>query len=516
MATTIDRGFYSNDPKILQRRLGRRAVDFDRTGKILQANELGMLYDNRHRIKPNKPELKLILASMLHEEMPELKTRQNELGWFWFRHCTRQQLTDLLVELAQSKNQSVASPAIDLLEYVVTQKNVAAVLKAIAKHAPVKTLIALFLANFPASVTLPKMREMASNTSGADNARRLAVAAIGRFKQAEDLPLLRGLAADASSAVRMALIEALAAYQQPDDAAVIRKLARDRDKQVRRLAIENIGRYGQPEDRRWLQEVVQDTKSSRRSAAVLALAEFKNPEDLPLFRKLTCDGDFAIRWKAASALGMLQHPDDIELLKKLTLKQCAGPLDALFAYPPKMVAKAIRELAAEQDDCLRTNLAILLGDWCHLDAAKILRRLARAEDYGIRAAAAASLGAQGNAQDLPLLRRMSRWDTEMVRREAVWAVAKFNQNEDIAFLKERSQDEAPSVRTVATMALTQRLARNDLERSLKANHGLRFEPLVELDFALYAPRWVKQAKPRIGDEAIALGLGMVRQHRPEW
>ena len=516
MATTIDRGFYSNDPKTLQLSLGFRAVEFESTGKILDANELGMLYANRHRIKPNKAELKLILASMLHEEMPDLKTRQNELGWFWFRHCTRQQLMDLLVELTRSNNRSVASSATSLLVTVAPRKMPVEVYKAIVEHTPKDVIFAFCLANAPVSILLPRIRSFANNTAMTEKVRRLAVAALGRFKRAEDLPLLRGLAADASSAVRMAVIEALAAYQQPDDAALIRKLTNDSDDHVSRLAIEKIGRYGQPEDRLWLREVVQNTKHACRSAAVLALAEFKNPEDLPLFRKLTGDAAVGVCWKATDALGKFQHPADVKLLKKLACRLSPGAMDALLSYPPKIIVRAIRELADEKDPGVRFNLAQSLGDWQHPAAPNILRRLARAEDYSVRTAAAAALGAQGNAKDLTLLRRMSRLDSESVRREAVWAVAKFRHKEDITFLKERSQDEAPSVRTVATMALTQRLARIDLERSLKANHGLRFEPLVELDFALYAPRWVKQAKPRIGDQTIGLELGMVRQHRPEW
>ena len=122
-----------------------------------------------------------------------------------------------------------------------------------------------------------------------------------------------------------------------------------------------------------------------------------------------------------------------------------------------------------------------------------IRRLAQAKEFDVRAAAAASLGAQGQAQDLPRLRHMSQWDTETVRREAVWAVAKFGKREDIAFLKERLHDEAPAVRTVTAMALTQLLKRADLERFLKRNQWLRFEALVEFDFALYAPGWLAKA-----------------------
>ena len=105
---------------------------------------------------------------------------------------------------------------------------------------------------------------------------------------------------------------------------------------------------------------------------------------------------------------------------------------------------------------------------------------------------------------------MSQWDTKMVRREAVAAVAKFGKREDIAFLKERLHDEAPAVRTVAAMALTRLMKRGDLERYLKGNQWLRYEALVEFDFALYAPSWLVKAKPRIGDADIGSELQMMR------
>ena len=187
-----------------------------------------------------------------------------------------------------------------------------------------------------------------------------------------------------------------------------------------------------------------------------------------------------------------------------------------MAYPAKSVAGPFWELAGERDSCVRANLASRLGDWDHPDAPRILRRLTEAKEYDVRAVAVASLGALGKSQDLPLLRRMSQWDTEMVRREAVWAVAKFRRKEDIPFLKERIRDEAPAVRTVAAMALTRLLKRADLERHLEQNQWLRFESMVEFDFALYAPRWLVKAKPRIGDEDIGMALGMMQSHLPEW
>jgi len=271
------------------------------------------------------------------------------------------------------------------------------------------------------------------------------------------------------------------------------------------------------EDPSWLRKLVLDKKYQCRSEAVRTLAEFKDPTDLPLFRKLTGDAAVGVFWKATDALGKFQHPADVKLLKKLACQLSPGAMDALLSYPAKVVARAIRELAREQDPGVVFNLAQGLGDWHHPDAPKILRRLARAKDHNVRASAAAGLGAQGNAQDLPLLLRMSCRDTESVRREAVWAVAKFRRTEDLAFLKERTEDEAASVRQVAAMALTRIMKRADLEHWLKQSHErMRWETLVEFDFALYAPRWLVKSNPRAGDVEIGMALGMMRSNTPEW
>ena len=534
MTTLVDFDLFLDDPKAIQRKLGRRAAEFTRTGKVLEASELLKLYEHRHQLKPSKAEAKLILASMLFKEVPTaahyttepgLRTRRNELGWFWFRQYTTRQLADLLYDLAECKHKEVNTPAGKLLRIISAKKASAAFLKLVLadpkaskKDAEAAKVIndVHKLAPLQSVKSLPKLRQIAKDTSLADWLRFGTVEAIGRLKQPEDLPLLRSLTTDATPRIRRAAVEALVGYKHPDDAAVIRELTRDRDENVRWVAIEFIGCYGQPEDRDWLRNVILNRKYPHRALAVNSLAQFKDPRDLPLFRKLTSDREYGVQLNAVDALGMFQDPADVALLKKRSLLSNAIPIDTLMTYPAKLIVGAVRELAKGKDNLLRSNLACRLGDWHHPEAPKILRRLTRAVEFDIRATAVVALGAHGQAQDLPRLRHMSQWDTEMVRREAVWAVAKFRKREDIPFLKEGLHDEAPAVRTVAAMALTRLLNRADLERFLKQNHWLRFEPLVEFDFALYAPGWLVKSKPRIGDDEIGMELQMMRSHSPEW
>lgn len=519
MTTPADIDLFSDDPKAIQRQLGRRAAEFARTGKVLEPGELLKLYEHRHQLKPTKGEAKLILASMLREEQTGLRTRRNELGWFWFRHYTTRQFSDLLGELALCQHEGVKAPAYKLLQYISVQKASNVFLKVViadpdASKKDIEAAKAIKsiqdLATFQSVKSLPKMRQIAKNTSLVDWVRFGTVESIGQLKQQEDLPLLRALTADVSSGVRRAAIQALAVYQNPDDASVVRKLTHDRDQYVRYAAIEIIGRYGQPEDRDWLRSVIQNKDHQHRAVAVNSIAEFKDPRDLPLYRKLARDGEYCVRRNAVVALGKFQDPADVALLKKLALRSGGMSIDTLLTYPAKMIAESIWELAMGKDDLLRSNLAHALGDWHHPDAPKILRRLTRAVEFNVRAAAAAALGAHGQAQDLPRLRHMSLWDTEMVRREAVWAVTKFSKREDIAFLKERLHDEAPAVRAVVAIALTRLLKRGDLERFVKGNQWLRFEALVEFDFALYAPDWLAKAMPRLADADIGNDLQMMR------
>jgi hypothetical protein len=67
------------------------------------------------------------------------------------------------------------------------------------------------------------------------------------------------------------------------------------------------------------------------------------------------------------------------------------------------------------------------------------------------------------------------------------------------------------------MALTRLMGRQAFERWLQQNgQRLSFEALAELDFALYAPRWLAKANPRIGDELLGMDLGMIGYHRADW
>lgn len=202
----------------------------------------------------------------------------------------------------------------------------------------------------------------------------------------------------------------------------------------------------------------------------------------------------------------------MSLLATVARRMKVGPaLDALIQYRGDVVAVAIHGLARDGDASLRGNLAVQLDGWRHKDTGEILRRLARDVDPWPRCAAVSSLGALRRAKDLPLMRKLAHDADPCVRREAVWAVGQFRRAKNIGLLKKRLCDEAPEVRTVAAMALSRLMPRIRLENWMDANlDRLSFKVLRDLDFALYAPAWVKRSMPRSADNDIRLQLGMCR------
>jgi hypothetical protein len=248
-----------------------------------------------------------------------------------------------------------------------------------------------------------------------------------------------------------------------------------------------------------------------RVDTIRSLAAHKNKEDLPLLRQLAAEGCFPVGLALRPALELFRKPKDVELLIRLGRINVVYAIDALINCPGQGAVAAIRKLARQGNDCVRANLASRLGDWRNPAAPHLLRRWARHWDECVRAGAASSLGALRRPEDLPLLRRMCQDSSADVRLEAVWAVGLYRREEDIPLLKRMAADQSPKVRTVAAMALTRLMRRTELERWLDLeDHRLSFEVLREVDFAIYAPNWVKKSQPRVGDDLIRIDLGMCR------
>ncbi len=97
---------------------------------------------------------------------------------------------------------------------------------------------------------LPLLRELAREDR---NVRRAAVAEIGKYQHAEDLPLLRELAHDANWNVRLAAVAEIGKYQQAEDLPLLRELARDANRAVRRAAMAALTKLQSREElEQWL------------------------------------------------------------------------------------------------------------------------------------------------------------------------------------------------------------------------------------------------------------------------
>lgn len=248
-----------------------------------------------------------------------------------------------------------------------------------------------------------------------------------------------------------------------------------------------------------------------RLDAIRSLASHKNKQDMPLLRQLAAEVSLPVGLALGPALTLFQSPTDVDLLFQLGKINVVPALEALVKLPCQRALAAIRNLLRLDNLCVRTNLANWLDQWRNPAAPRFLRRLARDKDEYVRAAAASSLGVMRHPEDLPLLRRMSRESSKVVRLEAVWAVGLYGRPDDIALLRSRTVDLSPKVSTVATMALTRLMPRAELERWLYQDGSrMSFEVLRELDFAIYAPAWVKKAHPRIGDDILGFDLGMCK------
>jgi len=248
-----------------------------------------------------------------------------------------------------------------------------------------------------------------------------------------------------------------------------------------------------------------------RLDCIRALAAHKNKQDLPLLRHLAAEVSFPVCLALGPALELFRTPQDVDLLFELGRRHVFDALDALVKLPGHRAVGAIRKLAREGNECVRGSLAARLADWRNPAALGLLRRLAQDEDECVRADAASSLGGLRRPEDLPLLRRMRQDSSAEVRREAVWAIGCYRREDDITILKLLAADPCVKMRTVAAMTLARVLPRREMERWLdQEGNRMSFELLLELDFAIYAPKWVRKAHSRVGDNIGRLHLGRCR------
>jgi HEAT repeat protein len=482
--------------------LCRNIKFYPRNRSLLNPEDLEVLYRHRQQFTPSRDELKLIFSSMRKELSKCTKYRQYDLGWYWFRNISQTEFFSLLMEMAREKNPLVRWPAVNLLGFFRFKKAFKLFKTLVKDQADEVAWEAVKgLARYPAECVIPLFRRMSFNVRLDPKVRGKAAAVLASLNGPDVVSLIERFADDGSESIRLMAVGLMTQSRRPYD-ELLRKLARDRSGRVRRAAMVALAKLGRDADRKWIVEIAKNKSNPNQHFAVSALAEFADPRDFPLMSALIKDSLREMASVAAYVLWRYPCQEAANLLGTLVADhKCWPAISSLVRLPAKLTVKTIREFAKNTNDILRSNLAFHLRDWNHPDARKIIRQLARDRDYGVRSNAASTLGILGVKDDLPLLRKMCRDENEWVRQAAVWSVGKFREPSDIPLLKRLVLDSCVEVGVLAARRLAAMASRKDLSQWLDANiEQLSFDTLKELDYVLYAPRWLRKAEEIANDD----------------
>jgi HEAT repeat protein len=341
------------DAKAAREFLAAKVPAFEWTMVPLAPVELVYLYRHRRKIRPTERELRLLLASMLHNI--ETGQRSESPGAYWLGKSSPQ---DLLRQLIQ-------------LEHWAAEGRIGLSLPhAWAKTFPLSGLESQFTALAVDSV--PSIREICAQW-------------IGRAKRGEDLPLLRELAKDRNPAVRLAAVKALASFPALEVLPSLRELAKDRNPAV-------------------------------RLAAVKALASFPAVEVLPLLHELAEDQERTVRAAAATSLASFPRPKVLlrlsqELAKDQDRDHAVAAVDVLASFPAVEVLPLLRELAKDQDRDLRAEAVRALASFSKEEDLPLLRELALAPNHNVAAEAVRGLALLCSREELEAL--LNRHDQKL-------------------------------------------------------------------------------------------------------
>src|SRR5271165_4385201 len=251
--------------------LAAKVPAFEQTMVPLAPRELVYLYRHRQKIHPTERELRVLLASMLHNI--EAGARNESPGAYWFGESSPQDFLRWFIQIEHwaAKERSSLRPS----------------------HEWVKT--------FPLCGLESQFTALAADPI--PSIRAICAQWIGRTIREEDLPLLLELARDQERAVRAAAARALTGFPRPEvlpllDLPLLRELAKDENPAVRAEAMRTLASFPVPEVLPLLRQLAQDKDRDVRAAAVGTLTSFPRPEDLPLLRELARDGDKIVRAEA--------------------------------------------------------------------------------------------------------------------------------------------------------------------------------------------------------------------------
>ena len=439
--------------------LGAKVPVFERTMIFLTPGELVYLYRHRRKIRPTEWELRLLLASMLHNI--EAGARNESPGAYWVAESSPQDFLrwSIQIERWTAKERSGLRPSHAWAERFPLSGLESQFAALAGDPTPsVRTICAQWIGRRKRGGDLALLRELAKDQDW--NVRTAAMKALASFAQAEDLPaqaedlpLLRELAKDQDSDVRTAAMKALASFSGPEALPLLRELAKDQDSDVRTAAMKALASFSRPEDLSLLRELAKDQNSDVRARALEALASFRGVEVLPLLRELAKDQDSDVRTAAMKALASFSGPEALPLLRELAKDQDSdvrtAAMKALASFSGPEALALLCELAKNWR--VRTAAVEALASFSGAEALPLLRELAK--DWRVRTAAMKALVSFAQAEDLPLLRQLAKDQNSDVRTAAMKALASFAQAEDLPLLRQLAKDQNSDVRTAAMKAL---------------------------------------------------------------
>jgi hypothetical protein len=276
----------AREAKAAREFLAAKVPAFEWTMVPLTPGELVYLYRHRQKIHPAERELRVLLASLLHNI--EAGARGESPGFYWFGGFSPQ----------------------DFLRWFIQIEHWA--VKARSSLRPFRA----WVERFPLDGLDTQFAALAEDPT--PSVRAICAQWIDRAKRHEDLPLLRKLARDQDSYVRATAAEALGRLGQAEALPLVRELARDQESGVRAVAVEALGRLAQAEDLPLLRELARDQDSYVRAAAAEALGRLGQAEALPLVRELARDQESGVRAAAAEAFRHLVQAENLPLLRNLS------------------------------------------------------------------------------------------------------------------------------------------------------------------------------------------------------
>ena len=400
------------DAKAAREFLAAKVPVFERTMVSLTPGELVYLYRHRRKIHPTERELRLLLASILHNI--EAGTRNESPGGYWFGESSPQDFLRWFIQIEHwaAEEHSSLRPS-----------------HAWAETFPLCGLESEFAAL--AADPIPSIRAICARW-------------IGRTKRDEGLRLLRKLVKDQNSDVRLAAAVALARFAKEKDLPLLRKLAKDSDSGVRAAVVKALASFLKEENLLLLRQLAKDSDPGVCAAAAVALASFLREEDLPLLRQLA-------KGSATLALARFAKEEDLPLLRQLANGSAAAEV-ALASFAKEEVVLKLRKVAPELYSKLggytpaRAVEVNALANILQEQDLPLLRQLAGNSEAGVRVTAAAAMARFGKEEVMPLLRKLATetygvmWGNVQLNAAAVKALASFLKEEDLPLLRKLAKD----------------------------------------------------------------------------